>query len=83
MSDENYLMVDESWQIAIEAQDHQPALAGVLVGTPSVYQLPCGVYLKINPQTWEAVSVYFVFYSLNGLIMILNPKKYIVKTKDK
>jgi len=36
ISDEKYSMVDETWQIAIEAQDRQWALAGAPVRTPSV-----------------------------------------------
>jgi hypothetical protein len=82
ISNEKYSMVDEAWKLAIEAQDCQRALAGVLVGTPSVCQLPGGPSLKINPQTRGAVSVYFVFCSSIGLMMILNLKMYMVKTKD-
>jgi len=50
-SDEKYSMVDEAWQLAIEAQDRQRALAGAPVGAPSVCQLPGGPSLKIDPQT--------------------------------
>jgi len=82
ISDEKYSMVDKAWQLAIEAQDRQPALAGAPVGAPSVCQLPSGTSLKIDQETREAVSVYSVCCSSIGLIMILNPKKYIVKTKD-
>ena len=74
ISDEKYSMVDEAWNLAIEAQDHQQALAGAPVGIPSVCQLPSGPSLKINPQTREAVSVYSVFYSSIGLMMIQNPR---------
>ena len=49
-------MVEEAWKLAIEAQDHQRALAGAPVHTPSVCQLPGGPYLKIDLQTREAVS---------------------------
>jgi hypothetical protein len=35
-SDEKYWTVDEAWQLAIEAQDCQRALAGAPVGAPSV-----------------------------------------------
>jgi len=52
-------MVDEAWKLAIEAQDHQRALASDPVGTPSVCQLPGVPSLKIDPQTREAVSVFF------------------------
>jgi hypothetical protein len=41
---------------------------------PSVPQLPGGPDVKINQQTWEAVSVYSVFCFSIGLMMILNPK---------
>jgi len=74
ISDEMYSMVDEAWQLAIEAQDCQRAIAGALVGAPSVCQLPGGPSLKIDPQTQEAVSVYSVFCSSIGLMMMLNPK---------
>jgi hypothetical protein len=82
ISDEKYSMVDEAWKLAIEAQDRQRALAGAPVGAPSVCQLPGGPSLKIDPQTREAVSVYSVFCSSIGLMMILNLESYIVKTKD-
>jgi hypothetical protein len=82
ISDEKYSMVDEAWKLAIEAQDRQRALAGAPVGAPSVCQLPGGPSLKIDPQTREAVSVYSVFCSSIGLMMILNLETYIVKTKD-
>jgi len=36
ISDEKYSLVDKAWKLAIEAQDHQQALAGAPVGTPSV-----------------------------------------------
>ena len=55
----NYLMVEETWKLAIEAQDRQRALAGAPVGTLSVCQLPGGPSLKIDPQTREAVSLEF------------------------
>jgi len=74
-------MVDEAWKLAIEAQDRQRALAGAPVGTPSVCELPGGPSLKIDQQTREAVSVYSVFCSSIGLMMI-TPEISIVKTKD-
>jgi hypothetical protein len=49
ISDAKYLMVEEAWELAIEAQDRQHALAGAPVGTPSVCQLPGGPSLKIDP----------------------------------
>jgi len=82
ISDEKYSMVDKAWKVAIEAQDHQRACAGATVGAPSLCQLLGGPSLKIDPQTREAVSVYSVFCSLIGLMMILNLKTYIVKTRD-
>jgi len=74
ISDEKYSMVDEAWQLAIEAQDIQRALAGSPVGAPSVWQLPGGPSLKIDLQTREAVSVNSVFCSSIGRMMMLNPK---------
>ena len=41
-------MVDEAWQLTIEAQDRQQALAGTPVGAPSVCQLRGGLSLKID-----------------------------------
>jgi hypothetical protein len=43
-------MVEEAWQLAIDAQDHQRALAGTPVGTQSVCQLPSGPSVKIDVQ---------------------------------
>ena len=74
ISDEKYLMVDDAWQLAIEDQDRQQAFPGAPVGTPSVCQLPDGPTVKIDPQTQKAESVYSVFCSSIGLMMILNPK---------
>jgi hypothetical protein len=48
ISDEKYSMVDKAWQLVIEAQDRQRALAGAPVGAPSVCQLPSGPSPKIN-----------------------------------
>jgi hypothetical protein len=70
-------MVDEDWKLAIEAQDCQRALPGAPVGTPSVCQLPGGPSLEINPETWDAVSVYSGFYSSIGVTMILNLRNII------
>jgi len=81
ISDEKYSMVDKAWKLAIEAQDCQRALAGAPVGTPSVCQLPGGPSLEIDPQTWEAVSVYSVLCSSIGLMMI-TPQIYIIKTEE-
>ena len=73
ISDGKYSMVDEGWKHVIEAQDHQRSLAGAPVGIPSVCQLPGGPSHKIDLQTREAVSVYSVFCSLIGLLIIPNP----------
>jgi len=75
ISDEKYTMVDKAWHLAIEAQDQQRASAGAPVGAPSVRQSPGGPCLTMDPQTREAISVYFVFCSSIGLVMILIPKK--------
>jgi hypothetical protein len=80
ISDEKYSMVEEAWTHAIYAQDRQRAFASAPVGAPPVCQLASGPSHKINPQTQEAVSVYSVFCSSVGLMMILNLKTYIVKT---
>ena len=81
ISDEKYSMVDEAWKLVIEAQHCQRALARTPVGTPSVCQVPSCPSVKNDPQTREAVSVYSVFWSLIGLMMI-PPEISIVKTKD-
>jgi hypothetical protein len=57
ISNEKYSMVDEAWQLAIEAQDRQRALAGAPVGAPSGCQLPGRPSLTIDPPTGEVVSV--------------------------
>jgi hypothetical protein len=82
ISDEKYWMVDETWKLAIKAQDRQRALAGAPVRTPSVCQLPGSPSLKIDLQPREALCVYSVFCSSIGLMMLLNLETYIVKTKD-
>jgi len=51
LSDDKYSIVEEAWKLATEAQDHQRALAGPPVGTPSVCQLPGCPSLKMDPQT--------------------------------
>jgi hypothetical protein len=67
-------MVNEAWQLAIEAQDYRRALAAASVVAPSVCQSPGGLPLKLDLQTDEAVSVYCFFGSSIRLMMILNPK---------
>jgi hypothetical protein len=44
-------MVDEAWQLAIEALDVQQPLAGAPIGTPSVCQFPGGPSGKSILQT--------------------------------
>jgi hypothetical protein len=51
ISDEKYSMVDEAWQIAIEAEDCQRALARAAEGALSVCQLPGGPSCIINQHT--------------------------------
>jgi len=83
ISDDKELMVKEDWKLAIEAQDHQGALAGAPVGTPSVCQLPGGPSLKIDLQTREAVSLEFCLMLLYQTYRYwLPPKIYIVETED-
>jgi hypothetical protein len=48
ISVEKNSMIDEAWQLAIDAQDRQRLLAGAPVGALSAWQLPGGVILKIN-----------------------------------
>jgi len=82
ISDEKYSMVQQTWKLAIGAQDCQLALASAPAGAPSVCRLPSGSSLEIDLQTPEAVCVYSVFCSWIGLMMILNLETYIVKTAD-
>jgi len=82
-SDDKYSMVEETWKLAIEAQDRQRALAGPPVGTSSGCQLPGGSSRKIDPQTQEAVSVEccsMLLYRTYGYR--LPPKICIVETGD-
>jgi len=73
ISEKKYSMVNRAWTLSIEAQDRQWALAGAPVGTSSECQLPGGPSVKIDQQTQEAESVYSVFCSSIGLMMILYP----------
>jgi hypothetical protein len=72
ISDEKYLLVDEAWKHAIEAQNHQQALAGTPLGTPPVCQLLGGLSLIIDPQTRQALSAYSHFHPSIGIMMILS-----------
>jgi len=69
-------MVEEAWKLAIEAQDRQQALAGAPVGMPSVCQLPGSPFLKIDLQTWEAVSLGFCSMLLHQISYIDYAPKY-------
>jgi len=78
IADEKYSMVDEDWKPAIETHDRQWVLAGAHVDSQSVCQLPGGPSLTIERQTREPVSVYSVFCSSIGLMIILNLETFIV-----
>jgi hypothetical protein len=56
LSNNKYLLVEDPWKLAIDAQDHQQALPGASEGMPSVCQLPSGPFFKIVPQTQKGVS---------------------------
>jgi len=76
LSDDKNAMVEELWNLAIEAQDRQRALAGAPVDTPSVCQLPSRQSLKIDPQTREAVSLKFCLMLLYHILDIDYAPKY-------
>jgi len=76
LSGDKYTMVEEAWRLAIEAQDCQRTLAGASVDTPSVYQLPSGLSLKIDLQTQEAVSHGFCLMLLYQISDINYTPKY-------
>lgn len=56
LSEEKYLMDEESWEVAIEEQDCQQAIAGASVGTSYVCQLPSSTSLNIDLEEHDAVS---------------------------
>jgi len=67
LSDDKYFMVDDAWKLGIKAQDRQGALAGAAAGSPSVCQFRSCPFLKIDPQTREAVGLEFrsmLFYQI-------------------
>jgi hypothetical protein len=72
-SDEEYRMVREACNLAIEALDGQHVFAGAPVGTPSMCQLPSGPSLTPVPQTQQSVTGYSGFYCSIGGTMILIP----------
>jgi len=83
LSNDKYWTAVEAWKLAIESQDHQRALSGEPSGTPSVCQLPGGLYFRIDPQTREAVSLEFCLMLLYQTDRYrLPPKIYIVETED-
>jgi len=83
LSDDKYLMVEETWKLAIEAQDHRWALAGAPVDTPSVCQLRSGPSLKMDPQMGEPVSPEFCSMLLYPTYRYWLPARlYIVETED-
>jgi len=49
-------MDEESWEVAIEEQDCQQAIAGASVGTSYVCQLPSSTSLNIDLEEHDAVS---------------------------
>ena len=72
--DEMYSMVNEALKLAIKSQHCQCPLTGTPVVIQSVCELPAGPSLEFHPQTRHSVSVYSVFCSSIGLMMILNPR---------
>jgi hypothetical protein len=68
LSDDKYSMVETAWKLAIEAQDHQWALAGAPVGTPLVCQLPSSPSHKIDPQTQQFLWGLIVVQLSGGLV---------------
>jgi len=83
LSDDKYLMVEEAWKLAIEAQERQQASAGAPEGTPSVCQMPGDPSLKMDLQTLEAVSLEFCLMLLFQTYGYWQPSKiYIVSTED-
>jgi len=76
LSYDKYSMVEDGWNLAIEPQDCQWALADAPVGTPSVCQLPSGPSRKIEPHTREAGCPGFCSMLLNQIYNIDNTAKY-------
>jgi len=76
LSDNKYSMVGADWKLAIEAWNHQRALAGASIGTPSVCLFPCGLSHRIDPQTQEAVSLGFCLLLLYQISDIAYAPKY-------
>ena len=58
-SDDKNSTVEETWILKTVAQDHQQAVEGAPVGTPSLCQLPSGPSLNLDLQMREPVSFEF------------------------
>jgi hypothetical protein len=56
-SDDKYSMVQDSWKIAIKAQDCLRTLTAALDGTPSGCRLPHGTSRKKDLETQESRSL--------------------------
>jgi len=75
LSDDKYLIIKEARLLAIDAHNHQWALACAPEGTPLVCRLPSGPSIKIDSQTREAASLEFCLTLLNQIYDIdKNPK---------
>jgi hypothetical protein len=59
ISDDTYSLVEEAWNLAIEAQDHHQALLRPHVGKLLVFQSPNGQSLKSDLQIQEVVCLKF------------------------
>jgi len=59
ISDNMYFLVEEAWILAIEAEDDERSLADAWVGIPAMCSLPGGLFLLIDLQTLDAVSIGF------------------------
>jgi len=76
MTSDKYRMVEEAWEPASGAHNHQRTLAGAPVGTQSVCLLPCRPSLKIDWQTREAVGLEFCVMLLSCIYDIDYAPKY-------
>jgi len=57
LPDDKYSMVEAALNFVIDVLDRQQSLAGAPAGTTSLCQLPSSPSHKIDPQTWDAVSL--------------------------
>lgn len=76
LSNDKYLMVEESWKQASKAQDCQRTVASAPVGTQSVCQLLSGPPSNIDPQTHDTVSLAFYLMLLYQISHIDYASKY-------